>query len=120
MDPSVKNLREWVGLLFALFCILDIAGLQYGVHLAQISPDHPDAAAGQIVALISGPRGAWGYVYVTPRQITMLYGVLSAAGLSLLMTLGVLIGHGMRQAIAARPATLRSAAKRASPHRKRQ
>ena len=34
MDPSVKNLREWVLLLFVLFCVLSIAGVQYGSGLA--------------------------------------------------------------------------------------
>lgn len=120
VDSSVKNLREWVGLLFALFCVLDIAGVQYGVHLAQISPDHPDPVAGKVVALISGPRGAWNYVYVTLRQSIVLYGMLGAAGLSLLATLGLLIGDGMRQAVAARrPLKPRSAAQRSSTQRKR-
>jgi hypothetical protein len=98
----VKNLREWVGLLFVLFCVLDIAAVQYGLHLFEISPDHPDPVLGQIVALIHGHRKTLSFVYVTPRQITVLYGFLSAAGAALLATLGLLVGDGMRLAYAVR------------------
>jgi len=34
LDPSIKNLREWIVLLFCLFCALDIAAVQYGMMLS--------------------------------------------------------------------------------------
>ncbi len=102
MDPSVKNLREWVGLLFALFCALDIAAVQYGVNLIGMSPDHPEPALGRTVALIHGARRAWAYVYVTSLQMNVLHAFLGAAAASLFAMLGVVIADGMRQAIAQR------------------
>jgi hypothetical protein len=97
VDPSVKNLREWVVLLFLLFCVLDIAGLQYGVTLAQDAAPQPNPDAGQIVSMVHGARGAWVNVYVTTRQILIFQGLLTGAALSLLATLGLIVAHGVRQ-----------------------
>lgn len=120
MDPRVKNLREWVVLLFVLFCVLDIAGVQYGMHLVDISPDHPDAALGQIVALGHGPRNALSYVYVTERQILTFYGFLGASGASLLATLTLVVLNGIRQMQAERhPARPAPIAVRRNPPSKR-
>jgi hypothetical protein len=98
MDPSVKNLRDWVALLFSLFCVLDIAAVQYGMSLARTAPLHPEPLAGAIIAMIQGPRGAWYHVYVTQGQMTLLRTLLGGAALSLLATLGLIVGHGMRVA----------------------
>jgi hypothetical protein len=97
LDPALKNLREWVALLFILFLVLDIAGVQYGLHLARSSPVEPDPTLGEIAALIQGQRGAYHNVYVTPGQRLAYYGLLGAAGLSLLATLTVIVAHGIRQ-----------------------
>jgi hypothetical protein len=96
LDPAIKNLREWVGLLFALFCVLDIAGLQYGLMLAQTAANHPNPIVGQIEAIIHGSRGAWHQIYVTPRQLFIFHGLLGAAALSLLAALSLIVVHGMR------------------------
>jgi hypothetical protein len=97
VDPSLKNLREWVALLFLLFCILDIAGVQYGMMLAQDASPHPNPVVGQIVSIVQGPRGAWYNVYVTSRQSWIFHGLLASAALSLLGTLGLIVVHGVRQ-----------------------
>lgn len=97
MDPALKNLREWVALLFALFLVFDIAGLQYGLQLAQSSPVEPDTVLGAIKPLIEGQRGAYFNVYVTESQQVAYFGLLGAAGLSLLATLTVIVVHGIRQ-----------------------
>jgi hypothetical protein len=96
VDPSLKNLREWVVLLFALFCVLDIAGLQYGIMLAEGASLHPNPVVGQIVSMVQGPRGAWYNVYVTARQISIFHGLLAGAALSLLATLSLIVAHGVR------------------------
>jgi hypothetical protein len=96
MDPAIKNLREWVVLLFSLFCVLDIAGVQYGLVLAQTAAEHPNPLVGQIDAIIHGSRGAWHVAYVTPRQAHIFHGLLAAAGLSLLAALSLVVGHGVR------------------------
>jgi hypothetical protein len=97
LDPSIKNLREWVGLLFCLFCALDIVGLQYGVTLAQTAASQPDYETGQIAALLGGGRGDWHQIFVTPRQLLILHAVLCAAALSLLTSLSLIVFHGMRR-----------------------
>lgn len=104
MDPSVKNLREWVVLLFFLFCALDIAGVQYGMMLAADAPLHPNPIIGQIEAIVRGPRGAWYNVYVTSRQLWVFHGLLAAAALSLFATLTLIVVHGVRQVRATRAA----------------
>ncbi|MDB5397196.1 MAG: hypothetical protein JWM91_4702 [Rhodospirillales bacterium] len=104
MDPSVKNLREWVGLLFFLFCALDIAGVQYGMMLAEDAPLHPNPLIGQIEAIVQGPRGAWYNIYVTTRQLWIFHGLLAAAALSLLATLTLIVAHGVRHVRATRDA----------------
>jgi CDP-diglyceride synthetase len=98
MDPSVKNLREWVVLLFSLFCVLDIAGLQYGMMLAKNAPLHPDPVVGQVASLVRGPRGAWYNVYVTNQQLWIFHGLLASAALALLAMLGLIVANGIRQA----------------------
>ena len=103
MDPTVKNLREWVALLFFLFCALDVAGLQYGIMLAADAPLHPNPIIGQIEAIVRGPRGAWYNVYITTRQLWIFHGLLAAAALSLIATLGLIVAHGIRQLRASRP-----------------
>ncbi len=102
MDPSVKNLREWVALLFFLFCALDIAGVQYGMMLAADAPLQPNPIIGQIEAIVRGPRGAWYNVYVTTRQLWVFHGLLAAAALSLLATLALIVTHGVRRVRAGR------------------
>jgi hypothetical protein len=97
VDPSVKNLREWVLLLFVLFCVLSIAGVQYGMTLAQGASPYPNPDVGQIVSMIQGPRGAWYNVYVTSRQFWILHGLLASSALSLLLSLGLIVAHGVRQ-----------------------
>lgn len=112
MNPSLKNLREWVVLLFLLFCVLDIAGVQYGMMLAQGASSHPNPVVGQIVSMVQGPRGAWYNVYVTARQIWIFHGLLAGAALSLLATLGLIVAHGVKQVRA-------NHAPEVSPRRKR-
>ncbi len=104
MDPSVKNLREWVALLFFLFCALDVAGVQYGVMLAAGASLHPNPIIGQIEAIVRGPRGAWYNVYVTSRQLWIFHGLLGAAALSLIATLTLIVAHGVKQVRATRAA----------------
>ncbi len=101
MDSSVKNLREWVLLLFLLFCVLDIAGLQYEMILAQDASPQPNPLLGQIVSMVQGPRGAWYNVYITARQFWILHALLASAAASLLATLGLIVAHGVRQVRAA-------------------
>ncbi len=96
MDPAIKNLREWIGLLFALFCVLDIAGVQYGFVLARTAVEHPNPVVGQIQAIIEGSRGALHVAYVTPHQAHIFHGLLAGACVSLLACLGVIVGHGVR------------------------
>ena len=117
MDPRLKNLREWVALLFFLFCSLDIAGVQYGMKLAATAPSHPDPVLGQIVAMIHGTRGAWHAMYVTTRQEAVYYGFLGAAGAALLATLTLIVAHGVLHV-----RTLRASepARTSSARRKRQ
>ncbi len=102
MDPALKNLRDWVLLLMALFCVLDIAGLQYAIALAQTASDQPNLAGGQVVRMFHGPKGALYPLYVTSRQITVLYGFLGSAALSLMGALGLIIANGMREALKSR------------------
>ncbi|HLG88828.1 MAG TPA: hypothetical protein VKZ79_16695 [Alphaproteobacteria bacterium] len=97
MDPALKNLREWVALLFVLFLVLDLAGLQYGLHLAQSSPLEPEPALGAVWALVQGQRGSFFNIYVTEAQRAAYFGLLGAAGLSLLATLTLIVVHGIRQ-----------------------
>ena len=96
MDPSLKNLREWVLLLFVLFCVLSIAAVQYGMMLAQGASAYPNLDAGQIVPMVQGARGAWYTIYVTVRQYWILNGFLGGAALSLLASLGLIVAHGVR------------------------
>jgi hypothetical protein len=97
VDPSVKNLREWVLLLFVLFCVLSIAGVQYGMTLAQGASPYPNPDLGQIVSMTQGPRGAWYNVYVTSRQFWILHALLASSALSLALSLGLIVAHGVRQ-----------------------
>ena len=97
MDTSLKNLREWVVLLFLMFCVLDIAGVQYGMTLAADASPSPNPILGQIVSIVQGPRGAWYNVYVTQRQIWIFHGLLAGAALALLATLSLIVSHGVRQ-----------------------
>jgi hypothetical protein len=98
LDQSLKNLREWVLLLFVLFCVLSIAGVQYGMTLAQGASSTPNPDLGQIVSIVQGPRGAWYNVYVTVRQYWILNVFLGGAALSLLASLGLIVAHGVRHA----------------------
>jgi len=100
LDSAVKNLREWVALLFFLFCVLDIAGVQYGMMLAQNAPIHPNPVVGQIASILRGPKGAWYPVYITSRQLWVFHGLLAAAAVSLLATLGLIVVHGVRHILA--------------------
>ena len=97
MDPALKNLRQWVVLLFALFLVLDVAGVQYGMMLAQSSPLEPDASLSQIAIMLNDLRGDVYNVYVMPHQLFAYYSLLTAAGLSLLATLSVIVGHGIHR-----------------------
>jgi hypothetical protein len=96
LNPAIKNLREWVFLLFALFCVLDIAGVQYGMILARTAAERPNPIVGQIEAIIHGSRGAWQHVYVTSRQIHIFHGLLAGAAASLLASLSLIVAHGVR------------------------
>lgn len=102
MDSSLKNLREWVVLLFFLFCVLDIAGVQYGMMLAQDAPLQPNPVVGQIVSMVRGPRGAWYNVYVTQHQFWIFHAFLAGAAMSLLATLSLIVAHGVRRVRATR------------------
>jgi hypothetical protein len=112
MDPAIKNLREWVVLLFTLFCVLDIAGVQYGLLLARTAAEHPNPLVGQIEAIIHGSRGAWHVAYVTPRQAHIFHGLLAAAGASLLASLSLIVWHGVRLVRANRRRTALTRGKR--------
>ena len=101
MNPALKNLREWVLLLFVLFCVLSIAGVQYGITLAEGASPYSNPDLGQIVSMVQGPRGAWYNVYITVRQYWILNGLLGGAALSLLASLGLIVAHGVRQTRAA-------------------
>jgi len=105
LDPSVKNLREWVGLLLALFCALDIAGVQYGAMIAQAAASTPNPVVGQIVAMTHGPRGAYFNIYITERQYIVFCALLGGAAISLFATLSLIVGHGVRRVIVARRTT---------------
>ena len=118
MDPSVKNLREWVILLFSLFCVLDIAGVQYGMTLAENASPYPNPVVGQIVSIVRGPRGAWYNVYVTPRELWIFHGLLAAAAIALLATLGLIVAHGVRQ-LRAVPKRAQSVQRKGAIQRKR-
>ncbi len=96
MDPKLKNLREWVMLLFALFCALDVAGLQYGMMLASTAPEHPNPVMGQIVEMIHGSRRLAHPVYVTLGQATTFYAFLAGGAAALLAALGLVVAHGIR------------------------
>jgi hypothetical protein len=96
VNPHIRNFREWVLLLFGLFCVLDIAALQYGMILAKIASPHPNPVAGQIAAIIQGSRGSWHDVYVTPHQMIVFHGVLGAAAASLAAMLGLMVALGVR------------------------
>jgi hypothetical protein len=96
VNPGLKNLREWVLLLFVLFCVLSIAGVQYGMMLAAGASPYPNPDLGQVVSMTQGPRGAWYTVYVTAREYRILNAVLGVAALSLLASLGLIVGHGVR------------------------
>ena len=111
MDVSVKNLREWVLLLFVLFCVFSIAGVQYSIALED-APQSPNPDLGQIMSIVQGPRGAWYNVYITAREFWILHGLLASAALSLLASLGLIVAHGVRQVRA-------NHAPAASPRRKR-
>ncbi len=97
MDPAIKNLREWVVLLFGLFCVLDVAGVQYGLILARAAADHSNPIVGQIESIIHGYRGAWQHVSVTPRQIHIFQGFLAGAAMSLLASLALIVAYGVRR-----------------------
>ena len=83
MDPALKNLREWVLLLFVLFCVLSIAGVQYGSGLADGASPTPNPDLGQIVSIVQGPRGAWYNVYITEREFWILHGLLASSAVAL-------------------------------------
>lgn len=91
LDPALKNLREWVALLFALFLVLDLAGLQYRMQLDLSSPAEPNPALGAVWSLGQSS------IYVTAGQCWAYYGLLGAAGLSLLATLTLIVAHGIRR-----------------------
>jgi len=112
LDPALKNLREWVLLLFVLFCVLSIAGVQCGMMLADGAAAYPNPDLGQIVPMVQGPRGAWYNVYITAREYWILNGLLAGAALSLLASLGLIVAHGVRHLRAAQ-------APARSPRRKR-
>jgi len=95
LDPATKNLRQWVGLLFILFLVLDLAAVQYGSHLAQSSPLEPSASAGQVALSLKDIRGHAYTVYPTQPQRLVYYGLLVSTGLSLLATLALIVGHGI-------------------------
>jgi hypothetical protein len=97
MDARIKNLREWIVLLFLLFCVLDVAALQYGMMMATTASAHPNPVVGQIVAMIHGSRGAWRDIYVTPRQVTVFYGFLGLAGAALLAALAMIVALGIER-----------------------
>ena len=80
--------------------------------LARSSPVEPDPTLGEMSALIQGQRGAYYNVYVTPGQLSAYYGLLGAAGLSLLATLTLIVTHGIRQL---RPERASSKRKRKRP-----
>jgi hypothetical protein len=112
LDTSLKNLREWVLLLFVLFCVLSIAGVQYGMALAGGASPTPNPDVGQVVSIVQGPRGAWYNVYITVREYWTLNGLLAGAALSLLGSLGLIVAHGVRLARASHVPAV-------SPRRKR-
>jgi hypothetical protein len=105
VDPSLKNLREWVLLLFVLFCVLSIAGVQYSMTLAHGAPQSPNPDLGQIMSIVQGPRGAWYNVYITEREFWILHGLLASAGLSLFASLGLIVANGVRQVRASQAPT---------------
>jgi hypothetical protein len=102
MDARIRNLREWIILLFVLFCAMDIAALQYGMMLATTAPAHPNPVVGQIVAIVHGSRGAWRDIYVTPRQVTVFYGFLGSAFAALLACLAMIVALGIARTRAIR------------------
>jgi hypothetical protein len=102
MDPAIKNLREWVALLFGLFCVLDIAGVQYGLILARTAADHTDPVAGQIESIIHGYGGAWKHLSIMPQQIHIFQALLAGAAITLLACLTLIVAHGVRRVRAER------------------
>ena len=114
MDPAVKNLRDWVALLFVLFLALDVAGVQYGMSLARTAPLEPNLALNQIQIMLTDLRGDSYNVYLSPLQLFGYYGLLTAAGLSLLATLSVIVGHGIHQLRINRPPAVAKRSRRAS------
>jgi len=97
VDAAVKNLREWIVLLIGLFIAFDLAGVQYRMQLSRTAALEPDTLTGRIAELVEGCPDGDGFcsIYVTPDELLTLHGILGAALLALLATLGVIIGHGI-------------------------
>jgi hypothetical protein len=98
LDPETKNLRHWSALLVGLFLVLDLAGVQYGFHLRNISPLAPDPLTGQIAPLIQGRCGDCAdvpEVYVTPAQLLIVNLWLGGAAVFLFAWLTLLVAHGI-------------------------
>jgi hypothetical protein len=104
MNEKTKNFREWVVLLFVLFCVLDVAALQYGMMLTDTAGAHRNPVAGQIMEVIHGTRGALLNAAGKGRDLVVFYGFLSGAAVALIAMLGVLVAHciGRTRAIRAR------------------
>jgi hypothetical protein len=83
-------------LLFALFCVLDIAGMQYGMRLVHTAPTHPEPRLGQIVEMVNRAGGLSSPVYITSVEAAVFYGLLGAGAAALLTTLGLIVAHGIR------------------------
>jgi hypothetical protein len=115
LDPEIKNLRHWSALLIGLFVAFELAGVQYGFHLRDISPLAPDPATGQIAPLLQGRCGDCSdvsEVYVTRGQLLIVNLWLGAAAACLLAWLGLLVAHGIacvraERAVIRRRATLK-------------
>ena len=78
MDPVLRNAREWVALFFVLFLVLDLAGAQYGLYIAQSAP---------LVQLVRTVRTRASLVNIQARSIpvqptTLLWGVDSCKPLT--------------------------------------
>jgi hypothetical protein len=102
MDPAIKNLREWVALLFGLFCVLDVAGVQYGLILARTAAGHTNPVVGQIESITHGYGGAWKHFSMMPQQIHIFQALLAGAAITLLASLTLIVAHGVRRAALAR------------------